>query len=145
MKARLIVISSLLVSMFLMASCGSETPMQDMRDAAKEIQKIEEKSKSVDNKEDAFTTLRDLNNAMKDVREAALALDNEYKNMKAGSEEFKKAKQSEDFQNKMEEFKKINSEINSSLAVISKNLDPYKKDEEVKKMLSKLQSLLISR
>lgn len=145
MKARIILISTLLAGMIFMAGCGSETPMQDLKDASKEINKIEKRSKDLKNKEEAFTLLRDLNNEMKDVREAALSLDSKYKNMKAGSEEFKKAKQSEDFQKTMEEFSKINSEIDSSLAVISKNLDPYKEDEEVKKMLSKLQSLLISR
>ena len=128
-----------------MTGCGSENPMQNLKDAAKEIDKIEQQSENVQNTDQAFTTLRDLNNAMKDVREAVLALDNKYKNMKVGGEEFKKAKQSEDFKKTMEEFEKVNSDINASLATISENLDPYKKDEEVKKMLTKLQSLLISR
>ena len=128
-----------------MAGCGSENPMQQLKDAAKEINNIEERTENVQNKEEAFTILRDLNDAMKDVREAALSLDAEYSNMKVGSEEFQKAKESADFQNKMEEFSKINADIDSSLATISENLDPYKKDEEVKKMLQKLQSLLISR
>lgn len=128
-----------------MSGCGSETPMQDLRDASKEIDKLEEKSKNLKNKEEAFTLLRDLNNAMKDVREAALTLDSEYKNMKAGGEEIQKAKQSEGFKKTMKEFSKINADIDSSLAVISKNMEPYKEDEEVKKMLNKLQTLLISR
>jgi len=145
MKARYIIISSLLVGMIFMAGCGSENPMQQLKDAAKEINNIEERTENVQNKEEAFTILRDLNDAMKDVREAALSLDAEYSNMKVGSEEFKKAKESADFQNKMEEFSKINADIDSSLATISENLDPYKEDEEVKKMLQKLQSLLISR
>jgi PBP1b-binding outer membrane lipoprotein LpoB len=145
MKVRLTVISSLLAFMLFMTGCGSETPMQDLRDAAKEIEQIEKQSQNVQNKEEAFTILRDLNGAMKDVREAVLALDSKYKNMKAGSEEFKKAKESEEFKNTMEEFEKINSKIDSSLANISKNLDPYKDNEEVKKMLKKLQTLLISR
>jgi PBP1b-binding outer membrane lipoprotein LpoB len=145
MKVRLIIISSLLASIIFMAGCGTDNPMQDLKDASKEIDKIEKQSENIQNKEQAFTVLRDLNGAMKDVREAALALDNKYKNMRVGSDEFKKAKQSEDFKQTMNEFEKINSEIDSSLAAISKNLDPYKDDEEVKKMLSKLQSLLISR
>jgi predicted nucleic acid-binding Zn-ribbon protein len=145
MKARLILISTLLVGIIFMSGCGSETPMQDLRDASKEIDKLEEKSKNLKNKEEAFTLLRDLNNAMKDVREAALTLDSEYKNMKAGGEEIQKAKQSEDFKKTMKEFSKINADIDSSLAVISKNMEPYKEDEEVKKMLNKLQTLLISR
>ncbi|SRR6056297_507775 len=145
MKVRLIIISSLLAGILFMSGCGTDNPMQDLRDASKEIDKIEKQSENIQNKEQAFTVLRDLNGAMKDVREAALALDNKYKNMRVGSDEFKKAKQSEDFKQTMNEFEKINSEIDSSLAVISKNLDPYKDDEEVKKMLNKLQSLLISR
>jgi len=145
MKARLILISTLLAGILFMTGCGSETPMQDMKDASKEIDKIEKRSKDLKNKEEAFTLLRDLNNAMKDVREAALTLDDEYKNMKAGGEEFQKVKQSEDFKKTMKEFNKINADIDSSLAVISKNLEPYKDDEEVKKMLEKLQTLLISR
>lgn len=145
MKARIFVISTLLAGILFMTGCGSENPMQNLKDAAKEIDKIEQQSENVQNTDQAFTTLRDLNNAMKDVREAVLALDNKYKNMKVGGEEFKKAKQSEDFKKTMEEFEKVNSDINASLATISENLDPYKKDEEVKKMLTKLQSLLISR
>ncbi len=145
MKMRLIVISSLLAGMIFMAGCGSETPMKDMRSAAKEIDKIEQQSKQVQNKEEAFTVLRDLNGAMKDVRESALTLDEKYSDMKAGSEEFQKAKQSEDFQQTMQEFNKIRSDIDASLAAISKNLEPYKDDKEVKKMLEKLQTLLISR
>lgn len=128
-----------------MTGCGSETPMQDLRNASKEIDKIEQQSENVQNTEEAFTVLRDLNGAMKDVREAALGLDDEYKNMKVGGEEFRKAKESQEFKQKMAEFEKVNSEIDSSLAVISKNLEPYKDDEEVKKMLEKLQTLLISR
>jgi Rad3-related DNA helicase len=145
MKARLTVISSLLAITLFMVSCGSKNPMQDLRDAAKEIDKIEKQSENVQNKEQAFTVLRDLNNAMKDVREAVLALDNKYNKMSPKGEEFKKVKQSEDFKKTMQEFEKINSEIDSSLAAISENLDPYKDDEEVKKMITKLQSLLISR
>jgi transketolase len=131
--------------MIFMAGCGSENPMQTLKNAAKEIDKIEERSENVQTKEEAFTILRDLNDAMKDVREGVLSLDAEYSNMKVGSEEFQKAKQSADFQNKMEEFNQINADIDSSLANISENLDPYKEDQEVKKMLQKLQSLLISR
>lgn len=145
MKARIILISTLLAGMLFMTGCGSETPMQDLRNASKEIDKIEQQSENVQNTEEAFTVLRDLNGAMKDVREAALGLDDEYKNMKVGGEEFRKAKESQEFKQKMAEFEKVNSEIDSSLAVISKNLEPYKDDEEVKKMLEKLQTLLISR
>ncbi len=145
MKARLTVISSLLAFMLLMTGCASETPMQDLKDAAKEIETIEKQSQDIQNKEEAFTILRDLNGAMKNVREAVLALDSKYKNMKTGSEEYKKAKESEEFKNTMEEFNKINTRIDSSLANISKNLEPYKDDQEVKKMLNKLQTILISR
>ena len=145
MKSRLIIISSLLVSMFFIAGCGSETPMQDLKDAAKQIDKIEQQSENAQTKEEAFTVLRDLNDAMKDVREAVLTLDGKYKDMRVGGEEFKKAKQSEDFKQTMEEFNQINSDIDASLAAISQNLEPYKDDKEVKKMLEKLQSLLISR
>ena len=145
MKIRLIVISSLLASILLMGGCGSETPMKDLKDASNEIDKIEQQSENIQNKEEAFTVLRDLNSEMKNVREAVLALDNKYINMKPDSEEFEKVKQSEEFKNTMEEFEKINSDINSSLAVISENIEPYKDNEEVKKMIEKLQSLLISR
>ena len=145
MKARIILISSLLVGMLFMAGCGSDTPMLDLKNAAEEIDKIEQRSENVQTKEEAFTVLRDLNGAMKDVREAVLGLDDKYKNMKVGGEEFEKAKQSQEFKQKMAEFEKVNSEIDSSLSAISSNLEPYKDDEEVKKMLEKLQSLLISR
>jgi len=145
MKARLTILSILFTGMIFMAGCASETPMKDLRAAAKEIDNIEERSENVQNAEEAFTILRDLNGAMKDVRGAALSLDEEYTNMKVGGEEFQKAKQSEEFKNKMSEFNKINSDIDSSLATISENLEPYKEDEEVKKMLQKLQNLLISR
>ncbi len=145
MKIRLIVISSLLAGMLFMSGCGSDDPMQDLKDAAGEIDKIEQQSENIQSKEEAFTILRDLNNEMKNVREAALALDEKYIDMEPGSEEYEKVKQSEDFKNRMKEFEKINSDINSSLAVISDNIEPYKEDDEVKKMLEKLQSLLISR
>ena len=119
--------------------------MQDLKNAAKEIDKIEQRSENVQTKEEAFTVLRDLNGAMKDVREAVLGLDNKYKDMRVGGKEYQEAKQSADFKKTMAEFEKINSDIDSSLAAISQNLEPYKEDEEVKKMLEKLQSLLISR
>lgn len=145
MKARLTILSIFLTGMIFMAGRASETPMKDLREAANEIDNIAERSENVQGNEEAFTILRDLNGAMKDVREATLTLDAKYTNMKVGGQEFQEAKQSEDFKNKMEEFNKINSNIDSSLATISENLEPYKKDEEVKKMLQKLQDLLISR
>jgi geranylgeranyl pyrophosphate synthase len=145
MKVRTSIISGLLVLMFFMSGCGDKAPMQNLKESAKEIEKIAEQSKNIQNKEQAFTILRDLNNEMKDVREAVLALDNKYNKMKPGSEKFKDVKQTDDFQNTMKEFEKVNERINSSMASISKNLEPYKEDEEVKKMLEKLQTLLISR
>ena len=145
MKIRLIIISSLLASMIFIAGCGSETPMKDLKETAKEIDKIEKRSENIQNKEEAFTLLKDLTSQMKDVREAALALDDKYKDMEAGGEEIKEVKQSEEFKNKMAEFEKINSDIDSSLKVISKNVKPYKDNKEVGNMLEKLQTILISR
>lgn len=163
MKARLLVITSLLISIVFMAGCSSDTPMQQLKTASQEIDKIEKRSENIKNKEEAFTLLRDLNQELKDIKNAALALDEKVMNgidtanyemykpngndafNQLEESDFKSKQHYEDYKNNVKQFEKFNADINSSLAVISKNLEPFKDDEEVSKMLEKLQGIMIKR
>lgn len=134
MKTRIILLTSVLLSVFILSSCGGEKTVSDLEKEAKQIQKIEQRSKDINNEEEAFTLLRDLNQSMKDVREVVLSMDIQYR-------EATDAEKQEMTNN----FKKVNKEIDQSLSVISKNVEPYKDEEKVKNMLEKLNDLLISR
>lgn len=130
----------------MFSGCGSDaTPMDQLKEASKEIDNIEERSADLNSPEEAFKLLRELNQVMKDVRGAVMGLDKEYTDMKPGSEEFNKIQQSAEFKQKMAEFEKVNAEIDNSLATISKNVEPYKEDKQVEDMLKKLEDILISR
>ena len=146
MKKRLFLISSLFLGLLIFSGCGSDTtPMEDLKTASKEIDKIEKRSENVSSTDEAFQLMRDLNQEIKDVRGAVMALDAEYTDMKPGSEEFEKVTQTEEYKQKVAEFEKVNAQIDSSLATISKNMEPYKDKEQVDQMIQKLQDLLISR
>ncbi|MCF8332428.1 MAG: hypothetical protein K9H84_08255 [Bacteroidales bacterium] len=144
MKTRLFLISSLILGLLMFSGCGSDSnPMDDLKEASKEIDNIEERSNDLNSPEEAFKILRELNQVMKDVRGAVMSLDFEYKDM--SKEDFEAHKQSAEFKQKMAEFEKVNADIDKSLATISKNVEPYKEDKQVKDMLEKLEDILISR
>jgi hypothetical protein len=136
MKTRITIIASLLVSILLFSGCQSEDEQQGtmLQEEIKTIQQIEERSANIDNPEDAFILMRDLNQTMKDIRDQILSVE----------EKYRMASESEKQQLKSE-FQEANTQIDQSLKVISGNINPYKEDERVSKMLEKLNEIMISK
>lgn len=134
MKTRLILLTSVLLSVFILSSCGGKKTVSDLEKEAKEIQKIEQRSKDINNEQEAFKLMRDLNQSMKDVREIVLEMDLKYNDVSDAEK-----------QKMTSNFEKVNKEIDQSLSVINKNIEPYEDKEKVKNMLNKLNDLLISR
>ena len=125
------------MSMIFLSSCKEEPKeaINTLEDEAKEIENLAERSKDINNAEDAFVLLRDLNQAMKHVRDAVLLLDNQFNKI---DDEAKK-------ESIEERFAKVNKEIDNNLNTISKNLDPYKDSEKVDQMMKKLEQVMISK
>jgi hypothetical protein len=127
----------LLLTMLLLSACGGDKQgtLDKLRGEAKEIQNIEARSDQINSAEDAFNVLGDLNQSMKQVRDACLNLDAEYRETKEtpAKDQMKK------------EFSQINRQIDQSLKTISKNLEPYKEKEEISRMLEKLREMMISK
>jgi len=136
MKTRITFIASLLVSILLLSACQSEDEQQGpmLQEEVKSIQQIEERSANVSNPEEAFVLMRDLNQTMKDIRNQILSVEQKYRTV---SESEKQQLESE--------FKKANTQIDQSLEVISSNIEPYKEEERVSKMLEKLNEIMISK
>ncbi|MCF8230808.1 MAG: hypothetical protein K9J27_01370 [Bacteroidales bacterium] len=134
MKTRLIIITGFLLSVFLLGGCGSDKAPEDLKTDVKEIQKLEKQSEDLNSADEAFTLLRNLNQAMKSVRDKVLALDTKYR---SASEAEK--------QKMVNEFEEINKKIDNSLGTIRKNIKPYEDDKQVKNMIEKLEGMLISR
>jgi len=136
MKTQITFIASLLVSILLFSGCQSENEQQGalLQKEVKSIQQIEERSTNIDNPEEAFVLMRELNQTMKDIRDQILSMEQKYRTV---SESEKKQLESE--------FSKANTQIDQSLKVISGNIEPYKKDERVSKMLDKLNEIMISK
>lgn len=135
MKTQIKIITGLVLSLLLFSGCQSEKKQGPLLQKELEAMKqIEQQSENIQNSEEAFTVLRDLNQTLKDIREATLSLENDYR---TGSESKK--------QQLEREFNNANSEIDHSLSVISNNIDPFKEDERVSKMLVKLNEIMISK
>ncbi|MFP4017991.1 MAG: hypothetical protein ACLFNL_02750 [Bacteroidales bacterium] len=136
MKSRiLIIITSLLVGALIFSGCKSEdkTP-ENLEEDVKALQELEKSSENLENTDDAFTLMRELNQTMKGIRDKLLSMDANYN---TATEEEKK---------KMEkEFEDANKEIDKSLKTIKENIKPYEEDEEVSKMIQKLNEILISK
>jgi len=134
MKIRLTVITSILLSLLFFSGCQSESNPEDLQEDVEGIQRLEKQSGNIENTEDAFELMRNLNQAMQSVRDKILEMESNYR---TASESKKK---------KMErEFKKANAQIDESLKVISENIEPYKEDEQVSQILDKLQEVMISK
>ncbi|MFO8234362.1 MAG: hypothetical protein R6U04_03000 [Bacteroidales bacterium] len=135
MKTRLTIITSLLLGIFIFSGCGSEeTTPENLDEDIKMLQELEERSGNIENKEEAFTLLRDLNQTMKSIRDKLLSMDAVYR--EASDEEKKRME---------EEFEEANEQMDASLKVIRENIDPYKDGEEVSKMIEKLNEIMISK
>ncbi|MGM0567324.1 MAG: hypothetical protein ACQESX_11240 [Bacteroidota bacterium] len=146
MKTRILYISSLFLSLLIFSSCGSDAPadhLANLESYSDNIEKVAEKSESVSSAEEAFTTLRDLNQEIKNVRGTVLAIDAEYKDLTES--EFESVKQSPEFKQRMQRFEQSMEKMDASLQQIKSNVDPYKSDEQVSQMYDKLESILISR
>lgn len=134
MKSQITIIASLLLSLLFFSGCQSETTPEDLQEDVKTIKEIEKRSENIENKEDAFEILRDLNQSLKSIRDKILELEMKYRD--ASENERKQIEK---------EFNTANTEIDQSLKVISKNTEPYKEEEEVSKMLDKLNEIMISK
>lgn len=134
MKTRLTVITSILLSLLFFSGCESESTPEDLQEDVKEIKRLEKESRNIENTEDAFELMRNLNQAMKSVRDKILEMESNYR---TASESKKKEMESE--------FEQANAQIDESLKVISENIEPYKEDEQVSQMLIKLQEVMISK
>ena len=146
MKIRILYISSLFLSLLIFSSCGSEAPADhfaDLESYNNNIEKVAEQSESVSSAEEAFTTLRNLNQEIKNVRGAVLAIDAKYNDL--SESEFETVKQSPEFKQRMQRFEQAMDKMDASLQKIKSNVDPYKSDKQVSQMYDKLESILISR
>ncbi|MFO8054253.1 MAG: hypothetical protein R6U19_03715 [Bacteroidales bacterium] len=146
MKNPIVIISSLVLSLLIFNSCGSDAPadhLADLEAINSNIEKIAEKSESISSHEEAFTILRDLNQEIKSMRGTVLAIDEEYRDL--SESEFEEAKQSPEFKERMQRFEQIMEKMDASLQKIKRNVEPYKSDRQVKNMIEKLENILISR
>lgn len=135
MKTQITFIFSLVVSLLLVSGCKSEEKQGPLyQKEINSLKQIEQRSENIVNSEDAFNILRDLNQTLKDIREATLAFENYYRNVP------------ENEQQQLEnEFINAKNEIDQSLKVISNNIEPYENDERVSNMLDKLHQIMISK
>ncbi|MBS3769823.1 MAG: hypothetical protein V5A47_05465 [Bacteroidales bacterium] len=134
MKTRLTIMTGILLSLFLFSGCQSESTPEDLQEDVKEIKRLEKQSENIENKEDAFELMRSLNQSMKSIRDKILEMDIKYR---TASESEKKEME--------RKFEQSNAEIDESLKVISENIEPYKEDEKVSKMLDILNEIMISK
>lgn len=137
MKTHIItVITSLLVGALIFSGCGKseDTEPENLTEDVKALQELEKSSENIDNKDDAFTLMRELNQTMKGIRDKLLSMDANYRTA------------TEEEKDKMEkEFEEANKEIDKSLKTIRENIKPYEENEEVSKMIQKLNEILISK
>ncbi len=134
MKNQIIITASLLLSLFFFPGCKSDTSPADLREEVEVLKEIEKRSENIQSENDAFNVLRDLNQTIKDIRDKILQMEEQYREV------------SENEKMQMEdEFGQANREIDRSLGVISNNTKPYKDNEDVSKMLDKLNEILISK
>ncbi|MGC9343651.1 MAG: hypothetical protein ACP5E3_13185 [Bacteroidales bacterium] len=135
MKTQITFIVSLLISLLLLSGCKSDDKQGPLlQKEINSLKQIELQSENIANSEDAFNILRDLNQTLKDIREGTLTFENDYR---AVSENEKQQLETS--------FINAKNEIDQSLKVISNNIDPYKNDERVSKMLDKLHEIMISK
>ncbi len=135
MKTQITFITSLLLSLLLLSGCQSEKKQGPLlQEEINTLKQIEQRSENIENSEDAFNVLRDLNQTLKDIREGTLTLENEYRTVPENEK-----------QQLESEFKIAKNEIDQSLKVISNNIEPYKENERVSKMLDKLNEIMISK
>lgn len=138
MKARYSIIISLLIGIFLITGCADEKPqkaIETLNEELKEIDKLVERSENIENENDAFTLVRDLNKSMKDVRDAVLSMDSEYAELKNESQREKVKAQ----------FAEANKKLDEKLQKISKNVEPFKDKPRVKQIMGKFHEVLISK
>ncbi len=134
MKSQIIITASLLLSLLFFPGCKSDTSPSDLQEEVEVLKEIEKRSENIESENDAFNVLRDLNQTIKDIRDKILQME----------EHYRKASENEKMQME-KEFEQANREIDRSLGIISKNTKPYKDNEDVSKMLDKLNEILISK
>jgi DNA repair exonuclease SbcCD ATPase subunit len=143
MKIRILFITATIVSLTALTSCNKEgsDPIEDIKNSITEINKIKERSNNISDELGAFEVLRDLNQEMTNVRNASLALDEQYADVKRKDEDT--LADDPEFTKKMEEFEQSLNEIDQALQVIKENIKPYEDKEEVEKMIVKLNHIMI--
>ncbi|MGC9330594.1 MAG: hypothetical protein ACP5DZ_01800 [Bacteroidales bacterium] len=145
MKIRILFITAIIVSLTALTSCNKETsdPIEDIKNSTTEINKIAERSNNISDEIGAFEVLSDLNQEMKNIQNASLALDEQYANVERKYEET--LADDPEFNNKMEEFEQCLNDIVESLQVIRENVKPFENKEEVEKMIKKLNQIMITK
>ncbi|MDA3819226.1 MAG: hypothetical protein PF590_01945 [Candidatus Delongbacteria bacterium] len=145
MKIRILFITATIIGLAALTSCNNDTsdPIEDIKTNTAAIKKIEERSNDISSELDAFEILRDLNQEMKTVRNASLALDEQYADVSRKNENT--LADDPEFSKKMEEFEQCLNDIDKSLQVIRENVKPYEDKEEVEKMIKKLNHIMITK
>ncbi|MGC9375240.1 MAG: hypothetical protein ACP5DQ_09390 [Bacteroidales bacterium] len=145
MKIRILFITATIIGLTALTSCNTDKsdPIEDIKNSITEINKIEERSNDISNELEAFEVLRDLNQEIKTVRNASLALDEQYADVKRKDEGT--LADDPEFTKKMEEFEQYLNDIDKSLQIIRKNVKPYEDKEEVEKMIKKLNHIMITK
>src|SRR6056297_3014225 len=80
MKTQITFITSLLLSLLLFSGCQSEEKQGPLlQEEVTTMKQIEQRSENIENSEDAFNVLRDLNQTLKDIRNEILTLEMKYR------------------------------------------------------------------
>ena len=125
----------LLVIAAFLTSCSGKTESTEkkLNKNIAAIESLAEKSENLKNAEEAFQILREFNVKMKDVKGNVISLESKY--LKASGEE--KAEIEKTFNN-------ANQRIEKATSTIYASVEPYRSDENVKQMLKKIQTVLIT-
>ena len=135
MKTHLAIITSFLLSVLLFSGCQSDKAKPaDLQEDIKEMKLLAERSENLENKKEAFDLMKDLNQNMKDIRDKTMEMDMKYRSASENEKEEMERK-----------FEEVTTKIDKHLGTIKKNIEPYEEDDEVSKMIEKLNEILISK
>ncbi len=135
MKTHLAIITSFLLSVLLFSGCQSDKAKPaDLQEDIKEMKLLAERSENLENKKEAFDLMKDLNQNMKDIRDKTMEMDMKYRSASENEKEEMERK-----------FEEVTTKIDKHLGTIKKNIEPYEEDDEVAKMIEKLNEILISK
>ena len=79
MKNQIIVTASFILSLIVFSGCKSESGPLNLQEEVRVLKEIEMRSTNIENKNDAFNVLRDLNLNIKDIRNKILDMEERYR------------------------------------------------------------------